>query len=65
VLVATLAFVLAFVLSPSHGLFAHRLRRHPQHAAQRAAIDPPAGHEHGAEAGPVVASLRRRHPPGR
>jgi len=65
VLVATLAFVLAFVFSPSHGLLAHRLRRHPQHAARRAAIDQPAGHEHGEERGPVVASLRRRHPPGR
>jgi manganese/iron transport system permease protein len=65
VLVATLAFVLAFVFSPSHGLLAHRLRRHPQHAAQRPAIDPPAGHQHGEELGPVVASLRRRHPPGR
>lgn len=65
VLVATLAFVLAFVLSPSHGLLAHRLRRHPQHAAQRAAIDPPTGHEHGEGEGAVVASLRRRHPPGR
>ena len=65
VLVATLAFVLAFVLSPSHGLLAHRLRRHPQHAAQRAAIDPPTGHEHGEDGGVVVASLRRRHPPGR
>jgi manganese/iron transport system permease protein len=65
VLVATLAFLLAFVFSPSHGLLAHRLRRHPQHAAQRAAVDPPAGHEHGEEGGPVVASLRRRHPPGR
>ena len=65
VLVATLAFLLAFVFSPSHGLLAHRLRRHPQHAARSAAIDPPAGHEHGAEEGAVVASLRRRHPPGR
>jgi manganese/iron transport system permease protein len=65
VLVATLAFVLAFVFSPSHGLLAHRLRRHPQHAAQRAAIDPPTGHQHGEQPGPVVASLRRRHPPGR
>lgn len=65
VLVATLAFLLAFVFSPSHGLLAHRLRRHPQHAARRAAVDPPAGHEHGEEPGAVVASLRRRHPPGR
>ena len=65
VLVATLAFLLAFVFSPSHGLLAHRLRRHPQHADRSAAIDPPAGHEHGDEGGAVVASLRRRHPPGR
>ena len=66
VLVATLAFLLAFVFSPSHGLLAHRLRRrHPQHAARQAATDPPAGHEHGEEEGAVVASLRRRHPPGR
>ncbi len=47
VLVATASFVVAFVLSPSHGVLAHRLRRHPQHAAQRAAVDPPAGHRHG------------------
>jgi len=65
VLVATLAFLLAFIFSPSHGLLAHRLRRHPQHAARHAAIDPPPGHAHGTEGGPVVASLRRRHPPGR
>jgi len=65
VLVATASFVAAFVLSPSHGVLAHRLRRHPQHAAQRAAVDPPAGHRHGEGEGPVVASLERRHPPGR
>jgi manganese/iron transport system permease protein len=62
VLVATIGFVLAFVFSPSHGVLAHRLRRHPQHAAGRAAIDPPTGHHHGDVGGPVVASLRRRHP---
>ena len=65
VLVATASFVVAFVLSPSHGVLAHRLRRHPQHAAQRAAVDPPAGHRHGEGEGAVVASLERRHPPGR
>jgi len=65
VLVATAFFVAAFVLSPSHGVLAHRLRRHPQHAAQRAAVDQPAGHRHGEGEGAVVASLERRHPPGR
>jgi manganese/iron transport system permease protein len=66
VLTATLLFVAAFVLSPTHGLLAHRLRRHPQHDAQRAAIDQPPGHRHGeGDDGPVVASLERRHPPGR
>jgi manganese/iron transport system permease protein len=64
VLTATLAFVLAFIFSPSHGVLAHRLRRHPQHGADRPAIDPPPGHRHGEGEGPVVASLRRRHPPG-
>jgi manganese/iron transport system permease protein len=39
VLLATGLFLLAFVASPSHGLIAHRLRRHPQHRATRAAID--------------------------
>ena len=65
VLVATLLFLVAFVVSPSHGLLAHRLRRHPQHDAQRAAVDPPPGHRHGEGDEPVVASLERRHPPGR
>ena len=65
VLTATLGFVLAFVASPSHGLLAHRLRRHPQHDARRPAIDQPAGHRHGGDEGAVVASLERRHPPGR
>jgi manganese/iron transport system permease protein len=65
VLTATLAFVLAFVFSPSHGLLAHRLRRHPQHGALRPAIDPPAGHRHGEGEGRVVASVQRRHPPSR
>jgi manganese/iron transport system permease protein len=65
VLVATVLFLAAFVLSPSHGLLAHRLRRHPQHDARRAAVDQPPGHRHGEEEGPVVGSLERRHPPGR
>ena len=39
VLLATGFFLLAFVASPSHGLIAHRLRRHPQHRATRAAVD--------------------------
>jgi manganese/iron transport system permease protein len=43
VLVATALFVIAFVASPSHGLLAHRLRRHPQHGAAPR-IDAPAGH---------------------
>lgn len=46
VLLATALFLLAFVASPSHGLIAHRLRRHPQHAAAAAAIDAPTGHAH-------------------
>jgi hypothetical protein len=65
VLTATLAFVVAFVLSPTHGLLAHRMSRHPQHDAQRAAVDPPPGHTHLEGDGSVVASLERRHPPGR
>ncbi|HEX7172304.1 MAG TPA: metal ABC transporter permease [Candidatus Limnocylindria bacterium] len=65
VLVATMLFLAAFVFSPSHGVLAHRLRRHPQHDAQRAAVDQPTGHQHGENEGAVVASLERRHPPGR
>ncbi len=65
VLTATVAFLAAFILSPSHGLLAHRVAPHPQHAAERAAVDPPPGHRHGEAEGPVVASLERRHPPGR
>jgi len=65
VLTATLAFVLAFVFSPSHGLLAHRLRRHPQHGALRPAIDPPTGHRHGEGEDRVVASVQQRHPPSR
>lgn len=63
VLTATFAFGLAFVFSPSHGLLAHRLRRHPQHGALRPAIDRPSGHEHASVGGRVLASLQRRHPP--
>lgn len=65
VLTATLSFLVAFVFSPTHGLLAHRLSRHPQHDAQRAAVDQPPGHTHAEEDGSVVASLERRHPPGR
>jgi len=46
VLLMTLVFLVAFVLSPRHGLLAHRLRHHPEHGATGPAIDPPAGHEH-------------------
>jgi manganese/iron transport system permease protein len=46
VLLATAVFLAAFVLSPTHGLLGHRLRRHPQHGAGAPAIDPPPGHEH-------------------
>jgi len=65
VLVATLAFLIAFIFSPSHGLLAHRLRSHPQHSARRAAIDQPSGHDHVEAGEAVVGSLARRHPPGR
>ena len=65
VLIATLAFLVAFVFSPSHGLLAHRAVPHPQHGAERPAIDQPPGHRHAEEEGAVVASLRQRHPPGR
>lgn len=39
VLVATALFLVVFVASPSHGVIAHRRRRHPQHAAIDAAVD--------------------------
>lgn len=65
VLTATVAFIVAFVFSPTHGVLAHRLRRHPQHTAERAAIDQPPGHRHADERGHVVGSLERRHPPDR
>jgi manganese/iron transport system permease protein len=51
VLLMTVVFLVAFVFSPSHGLLAHRLRHHPQHAASAPAIDPPPGHAHEAEEG--------------
>jgi manganese/iron transport system permease protein len=51
VLLATALFLVAFVASPIHGLLGHRLRRHPQHAAMSPALDPPAGHAHGADIG--------------
>jgi manganese/iron transport system permease protein len=63
VLTATVGFLLAFVFSPSHGMLAHRLARHPQHGAERAAMDPPPGHGHGDARGHVVASIQRRRPP--
>jgi manganese/iron transport system permease protein len=47
VLLATGLFLVAFVVSPTHGLLAHRLRQHPQHRAVSPALDPPAGHRHG------------------
>lgn len=65
VLTATLGFVLAFVFSPSHGVLAHRVMPHPEHDAERPAMDQPAGHRHGGDEDPVVASVRQRHPPGR
>jgi manganese/iron transport system permease protein len=46
VLLMTVVFLVAFVLSPVHGLLAHRLRHHPEHAATGPAIDPPPGHDH-------------------
>jgi len=58
VLLATALFILAFVASPTHGLIAHRLRRHPQHAAAPA-IDAPPGHAHEVdEAGGMVSPRR-------
>jgi ABC-type Mn2+/Zn2+ transport system permease subunit len=51
VLLATIVFLVAFVASPIHGLLGRRMRRHPQHAAVSPALDPPAGHAHGADPG--------------
>jgi len=52
VLVATALFAAAFVASPSHGVLAHRLQRHPHHSAVAPAIDAPAGHAHGDDGRP-------------
>jgi manganese/iron transport system permease protein len=62
VLFATAVFLVAFVGSPSHGLLAHRLRHHPEHAARAPAIDPPPGHVHGPDAADVLASESRTRP---
>jgi manganese/iron transport system permease protein len=45
VLVSTALFVIVFFASPSHGVFAHRRRAHPQHAATEAAVDQRGGEE--------------------
>jgi manganese/iron transport system permease protein len=49
VLVATGAFGLAFVASPTHGIFARRRQRHARHDVIAPAVDRRAGHEHTAE----------------
>ena len=49
VLVATGAFLLAFVASPTHGVLAHRRQRHARHDVVAPAIDRRPGHEHSAE----------------
>jgi manganese/iron transport system permease protein len=49
VLVATGAFLLAFVASPTHGVIAHRRQRHARHDIGAPAVDRRAGHEHTAE----------------
>jgi manganese/iron transport system permease protein len=59
VLLMTGVFLLAFVLSPRHGLLVHRMRAHPEHGASSPAYDPPAGHTHGADEGDVLASNGR------
>jgi hypothetical protein len=56
VLLMTGVFLLVFVFSPRHGLLAHRLRQHPEHAASSPAFDPPQGHAHDAEEGNLLAS---------
>jgi manganese/iron transport system permease protein len=58
VLLMTGVFLVAFVFSPRHGLLAHRLRYHPEHAASSPAFDPPAGHAHEVREGDVLASGR-------
>ena len=49
VLVATALFGLAFVLSPTHGVLAHRRLRHARHDVVAPAVDRRAGHEHPAD----------------
>jgi manganese/iron transport system permease protein len=56
VLLMTGIFLVAFVFSPRHGLLAHRLRHHPEHAAWGPVFDPPAGHAHEGPEGDVLAS---------
>jgi manganese/iron transport system permease protein len=56
VLLMTAVFLVAFVLSPRHGLLAHRLRHHPEHAASGPVFDPPSGHAHEVPEGDVLAS---------
>lgn len=63
VLLMTAVFLAAFVLSPRHGLLAHRLRHHPEHSAFGPAIDPPPGHAHEVEEADVLASGPGSTPP--
>ena len=56
VLLMTGIFLVAFVFSPRHGLLAHRLRHHPEHAASSPVFDPPTGHAHEGREGDVLAS---------
>ena len=49
VLIATAAFLVAFVLSPTHGVLAHRRQRHARHDVVAPAVDRRAGHEHATE----------------
>jgi manganese/iron transport system permease protein len=58
VLLMTGVFLLVFVFSPRHGLLAHRLRQHPEHAASSPAFDPPQGHAHEEEEGNLLGSDR-------
>lgn len=46
VLLATALFLLAFVVSPTHGLLGRQLRRHPQHGGAAPTVDPRQGHDH-------------------
>ena len=56
VLLMTAVFLVTFVFSPRHGLLAHRLRHHPEHAASSPVFDPPAGHAHEVREADVLAS---------